>query len=150
MGATEEQMAVLTDAHVTHVSYILILLSISMLLFLFVNILVHIYAVYMMPESTIPLQAESTSSNRPRHVRGGSSFSHHVIGDDEEDLEANGKPMNGHTSQANGDVVSNLLSDKESRRVKDAQEFELDNLLDDEEDHEDHARRRQQDRSVAL
>lgn len=34
MGATEEQMQVLTDNHVTHVSYILILFSISFLLFL--------------------------------------------------------------------------------------------------------------------
>jgi len=34
MGATEEQMAALSNAHVTHVSYILILFSISFLLFL--------------------------------------------------------------------------------------------------------------------
>jgi hypothetical protein len=34
MGATEEQMAVLASAHVTHVSYILILYSLAFLLFL--------------------------------------------------------------------------------------------------------------------
>lgn len=34
MGATEEQMQVLADGHVTHVSYVLILYSISFLLFL--------------------------------------------------------------------------------------------------------------------
>jgi hypothetical protein len=34
MGATEEQMQLLSDAHVTHVSYVLILYSISFLLFL--------------------------------------------------------------------------------------------------------------------
>jgi hypothetical protein len=34
MGATEEQMQLLSDHHVTHVSYILILYSISFLLFL--------------------------------------------------------------------------------------------------------------------
>ena len=34
MGATEEQMALLAGANVTHVSYILILYSIAFLLFL--------------------------------------------------------------------------------------------------------------------
>jgi hypothetical protein len=34
MGATEEQMKLLHEAHVTHVSYVLILFSISFLLFL--------------------------------------------------------------------------------------------------------------------
>lgn len=34
MGATEEQMALLSSAHVTHVSYILLIFSLSFLLFL--------------------------------------------------------------------------------------------------------------------
>ena len=34
MGATEEQMKILSDAHITHVSYILIIYSIAFLLFL--------------------------------------------------------------------------------------------------------------------
>ena len=34
MGATEEQMQHLSDAHVSHVSYVLILYSIAFLLFL--------------------------------------------------------------------------------------------------------------------
>jgi hypothetical protein len=34
MGATEEQMQILSDAGVTHVSYVLILYSIAFLLFL--------------------------------------------------------------------------------------------------------------------
>jgi hypothetical protein len=34
MGATEEQMALLSNANVTHVSYILILYSVAFLLFL--------------------------------------------------------------------------------------------------------------------
>ncbi|KAH3953156.1 hypothetical protein HBH53_038570 [Parastagonospora nodorum] len=45
MGATEEQMQILHDANVTHVSYILILFSVAFLLFLFVNMLIHLYAV---------------------------------------------------------------------------------------------------------
>jgi hypothetical protein len=49
MGATEEQMELLTNAHITHVSYILVLYSFAFLLFLFVNILLHIYAVNAKP-----------------------------------------------------------------------------------------------------
>jgi len=50
MGATEEQMQLLSDAHVTHVSYVLILLSIAFSLFLFVNMLIHLYAVHTWSE----------------------------------------------------------------------------------------------------
>nr|POE78501.1 protein ytp1 [Quercus suber] len=46
MGATEEQMALLASAGVSHVSYILILYSISFLLFLFVLMLLHLYSAY--------------------------------------------------------------------------------------------------------
>ncbi|MCJ1304946.1 hypothetical protein MMC08_007759 [Hypocenomyce scalaris] len=49
MGATEEQMLLLSEAHVTHVSYILILYSVAFLLFLFVNMLLHLYASYAWP-----------------------------------------------------------------------------------------------------
>ncbi|KAL2002602.1 hypothetical protein VTN02DRAFT_6412 [Thermoascus thermophilus] len=51
MGATEEQMQLLSDAHVDHVSYLLILYSIAFFLFLFVNVLLHIYAVHAWPNS---------------------------------------------------------------------------------------------------
>lgn len=50
MGATEEQMAYLSAAGVTHVSYVLILYSIAFLLYLFVNILLHIYATHTWPD----------------------------------------------------------------------------------------------------
>ena len=50
MGATEEQMKFLSDAGVTHVSYILILYSLAFLLYLFVNILLHIYAQHTWPD----------------------------------------------------------------------------------------------------
>lgn len=54
MGATEEQMVLLSAHHVTHVSYILILYSISFLLFLFTNILLHLYAVHAWPADQDP------------------------------------------------------------------------------------------------
>ena len=49
MGATEEQMNLLTIAGVSHVSYILLLYSISFLLFLFVCMLLHLYASHAWP-----------------------------------------------------------------------------------------------------
>ncbi|THW19399.1 hypothetical protein D6D17_09200 [Aureobasidium pullulans] len=47
MGATEEQMLLLSNAGVTHVAYILILYSIAFLLFLFVNMLLRLYTYYV-------------------------------------------------------------------------------------------------------
>ncbi|KAG9595196.1 hypothetical protein KCU77_g2639, partial [Aureobasidium melanogenum] len=46
MGATEEQMLLLSNAGVTHVTYILILYSFAFLLFLFVNMLLRLYTYY--------------------------------------------------------------------------------------------------------
>ncbi|KAL9618314.1 MAG: hypothetical protein Q9160_006964 [Pyrenula sp. 1 TL-2023] len=70
MGATEEQIQLLSDAHVTHVSYILILYSVSFLLFLFVNILLHLYAVNAWPADQDPQR------NAPRGHPISSSASH--------------------------------------------------------------------------
>lgn len=98
MGATEEQMQLLTDAHVTHVSYILILYSIAFLLFLFVNMLLHLYAV---------------------HAWGINSKS------DPEAPRTNGA-LNGMSNGHVGDYS----------RVRDAEEFELEGLVSDDEDPE--------------
>lgn len=84
-------MALLATAKVTHVSYILLLYSISFLLFLFVSMLLHLYATYAWP-----LDAKT-----------------HGI-------------LNG---TANGHVVD--------RRVRDAEEFELEGLMSDDEGTED-------------
>lgn len=96
MGATEEQMQLLSDSGITHVSYVLILFSVAFLLFLFVNMLLHLYAVYAWGESS--------------------------KGDAEAPLS------NGH---ANGNVRAH-------RRVRDAEEFELEGLISDEEDEDKH------------
>lgn len=92
MGATEEQMQLLSDAHVTHVSYILILYSIAFLLFLFVNMLLHLYAVHAWGQNS------KADAEAPR--------------------------VNGH---ANGHV-------RTDSRARDAEEFELEGLMSDEED----------------
>lgn len=49
MSATEEQIALMAAANVSHVSYILLLYSISFLLFLFVCMLLHLYATHAFP-----------------------------------------------------------------------------------------------------
>jgi hypothetical protein len=103
MGATEEQMQLLHDAGITHVSYVLILYSIAFILFLFVNILLHIYAVHAWPNSA-KLSAHSRSSSTTDPVQD-STF------------------INGHARSAS-----------ETQQVHDAEAFELQGLISDEED----------------
>ncbi|KAF2159873.1 hypothetical protein M409DRAFT_60466 [Zasmidium cellare ATCC 36951] len=98
MGATEEQMRLLSDAGVTHVSYILILYSISFLLFLFVLMLLHLYSAYANPQQ-----------NNKNPVK---------LGDEERPL------ANGHARIPN-DI---------DRQSHDAQEFELEGLMSDDEE----------------
>ncbi|KAL1392305.1 integral membrane protein [Phyllosticta capitalensis] len=102
MGATEEQMALLSDAHVTHVSYVLILYSIAFLLYLFVNMLLHIYATYAWPETT---KADPVS------------------------LGANGAPRTRRPRHAH--------SASEEQRLRDAEEFELEGLISEDEGADD-------------
>jgi hypothetical protein len=92
MGATEEQMQLISDAHITHVSYVLVLYSFAFLLFLFVNMLLHLYAVNVAP-ALPPKDAERA----PRIPR-----------------------MNGHRPT-------------ESRQIRDAEEFELEGLMSEDE-----------------
>ncbi|KAL8973131.1 MAG: hypothetical protein Q9183_000151 [Haloplaca sp. 2 TL-2023] len=99
MGATEEQMALLSGANVSHVSYILILYSIAFLLFLFVAMLLNLYAAHAWPlDKNIVMKTnvgvgEGTANGAPRE--------------------------NGHLD----------------RRMRDAEDFELEGLMtDDDED----------------
>ncbi|KAF2026679.1 hypothetical protein EK21DRAFT_73678 [Setomelanomma holmii] len=71
MGATEEQMQLLHDAHITHVSYVLILFSVAFLLFLFVNMLLHLYAVSTWSQiSKSDTEAPRTNGLLNGHVDG--------------------------------------------------------------------------------
>ena len=97
MGATEEQMALLATAHVSHVSYILLLYSISFLLFLFVSMLLHLYASYAWP------------------------------------LDAQSKNL------ANGGLNGHVYAGQVDRRVRDAEEFELEGLMSEDEVSEESA-----------
>ncbi|KAJ6021580.1 Protein YTP1 [Penicillium herquei] len=70
MGATEEQMQILNDAGITHVSYVLILYSIAFILFLFVNVLLHIYAVHAWPEGAEEEQEVPKSNTNGVYLNG--------------------------------------------------------------------------------
>ncbi|KAE8552994.1 hypothetical protein EYB25_004373 [Talaromyces marneffei] len=121
MGATEEQMQLLSNAGVSHVSYILILYSVAFILFLFVNILLHIYAVHAFPESATTTTVNNNNNNNthdedgfmPKLHREDSSSSYTVVN-------------NGHPR-----------SRAEAQQIQDAEAFELEGLISEDE-HEGH------------
>lgn len=100
MSATEEQITLMAAANVSHVSYILLLYSASFLLFLFVCMLLNLYASYALPitSKNDTAVADGTSEEG---VRGGV-----------------GRLRNGHSA----------------RIARDAEEFELEGLMSDEEE----------------
>ncbi|KAF2861859.1 integral membrane protein [Piedraia hortae CBS 480.64] len=84
MGATEEQMAFLSNAGVTHVSYILILYSIAFLLFFFVLILLHLYSKCSVP-SPGKAKPESRTLLNGRHSHDEQEFElEGLMSDDDE------------------------------------------------------------------
>ena len=108
MGATEEQMVLLSANHVSHVSYVLILYSIAFLLFLFVSMLLHLYA-----NSTWPLKPKSVA-------------------------KSNGVPFKEETDGVNGGVNGGVLGNGHLTnghlgRVRDAEEFELEGLMSEDD-----------------
>ncbi len=94
MGATEEQTQLISDAGITHVSYILVLYSFAFLIFLFANMLLHLYAVNASP----PVPSKDIEGERvPRLPR------------------------------------TNGQRPTDSRQIHDAEEFELEGLMSDDE-----------------
>lgn len=125
MGATEEQMQLLSDADVTHVSYILILYSIAFLLYLLVNILLYVYASYAWPDDESNglrgprNRTLSTAGPVPSHSRKVSVL-HGLNGD--------------VPGPANGSVRLPRHRVTDSQQVRDAEEFELEGLMSEGED----------------
>lgn len=113
MGATEEQMRLLSDAGVTHVSYILILYSMAFLLYLFVNILLHVYFVHAFPQEK-DNNTEAESSKRPGILKRHSST---VINS----LPLRQPRMPRHRGT-------------DSQQIRDAEAFELQGLIDEEDE----------------
>lgn len=131
MGATEEQMEYLSAAGVTHVSYILILYSISFLLYLFVNITLHVYAVHAWPDDETNGQIALA-----RHMSRSASVAGFKLGGGHakrmSTLMNSEGMMNGH---ANGSVrVPRQHRPTDSQQVRDAEEFELEGLISEEDE----------------
>lgn len=95
MGATEEQMQLISDAGITHVSYVLVLYSFAFLIFLFTNMLLHLYAINSSPP--VPPKDVDAPARAPRLPR-----------------------VNGHTPS-------------DSRQIRDAEEFELEGLMSEDD-----------------
>lgn len=105
MGATEEQMALLTTYNITHVAYILVLYSMAFVLYLFVSILLHIYAVCSAP----PVPPKDVEYNdEGMAVRTG-------------EIRQERMPRRGHRHT-------------DSHQIREAEEFELGALLSEDDD----------------
>jgi len=104
MSATEEQMELLSAAGVTHVSYVLIIYSFAFILYLFVNILLHIYAVHAWPTERKQKDDEAQRPNghvrTESRVREAEEFELAGLMSDDEDEET--KPLTGANGHANG------------------------------------------------
>lgn len=112
MGATEEQMLLMSDYGVTHVTYVLLLYSVSFLLYLFVNILLYLYAQHAWPIEK-PKPGEQRTGGLPmakRHMSTGSVLNGNAMG-------------NGHVRRPS-----------DMRRVRDAEAFELEGLISEGEE----------------
>ncbi|EAS30495.3 uncharacterized protein CIMG_05974 [Coccidioides immitis RS] len=126
MGATEEQMELLSNAGIDHVSYILVLYSVACIMFLFINILLHIYGVHAFPETAKynrgARMARNGSRQRPPQYRSSTSFA----------LER---------FQLESPQVNGLIrTPSQTEQIRDAQEFELEGLIgaaDKDRDEED-------------
>ncbi|KAL3488948.1 hypothetical protein BJX62DRAFT_252955 [Aspergillus germanicus] len=68
MGANAEQMALIDASSIDHVSYILILLSIACIVFLFANVLIHIYDRLANASAERNNDNDNSGDNFPGHV----------------------------------------------------------------------------------
>lgn len=82
MGATEEQMSLIADSGIDHVAYVLILYSLAFLMFLFANVLVHIYDRGV--NGTIAPKALNGHAVQGTHRQGVSSVDERRLRDVEE------------------------------------------------------------------
>ena len=112
MGATEEHIALLSAQGVTHVSYILLIFSAAFLLFLFVCVLLHLYA-----QAAWPLDA---SGRRRREGASGSKGNGIKLPDTPVGAKKGRKRRGG--------------SEEDLERAKGVEELELEGLMSDDDD----------------
>ncbi|KAI1928311.1 hypothetical protein LOZ58_001021 [Ophidiomyces ophidiicola] len=114
MGATEEQMLLLDSAGIDHVSYILVLYSVACLMFLFVNILLHIYGVKAFPDTAKyerSVRIAAARHSRPPQYQYPTAFNLNQL---QRQLEQ----VSGYTRPHH-----------DAQHIRDAQEFELEGLM---------------------
>ena len=99
MGATEEQMLLVEGSAMDHVSYILILFSMAFLVFLFSNMLIHLYDRLVNPPSDNKNLANGYHvAGRPveeGRVRDAEEFELEGLTSDDEEDEGRGMLRNG-------------------------------------------------------
>ena len=137
-------MQLLAANDITHVSYILILYSIAFLMYLFVNILLHIYAVATWPDDESNGVLAARASHGPVPPQRGLSLG----GANAQRLNGAGmhsrKPsaltyadvpppmaMNGGARGGQSRMPRHRATD--SQQVRDAEEFELEGLMSEDE-----------------
>lgn len=138
MGATEEQMQMLSDAGVTHVSYILILYSIAFLLYLCKPPFLHPFPSftscllpYALAYGTYTLVVNMLLHLYSHYTTGTADPSKNYLkleGDEEQRPLTNGHARNGH---ARAPATAGA-----DRSAQDAQEFELDGFMSEDEEDE--------------
>ncbi|KAI6778512.1 uncharacterized protein J7T54_005036 [Emericellopsis cladophorae] len=109
MGATEEQMLLVAGSDMDHVAYILILFSLASLVFLFANMLVHMYDRLANPTSSKEMNGYTGVNGRPMEegrIRDAEEFElEGLTSDGEADDEGRGmlrRSQEGHRSQIQG------------------------------------------------
>jgi hypothetical protein len=134
MGATEEQMKLLSDAHVTHVSYILILYSIAFLLYLFVNVLLYIYAVHAWPDSNSNGRRESRMLSRSLSRSASTAGSLLRPGVLKRDVNGANPTEIVDGGLFNGKARLPRHRQTDSQHIRDAETFELEGLISEIDD----------------
>ncbi|EFX02184.1 integral membrane protein [Grosmannia clavigera kw1407] len=116
MGATEEQMLLVSTSGLDHVAYILILYSVAFLLFLFVHLLISLY------DRTVNADLLAAKQRQYRAELEAA----------DNDISAVGAVSG--TAAGTIRINGNSRGPADSRQVRDAEEFELGDLESEEED----------------
>lgn len=163
MSATEEQMQLISDAGVTHVSYVLVFYSVAFLLYFVVNVLLHLYYIGAVgptrdaapvsdpswhPSSALP-------QSRHTHRQVTPPYSTHpgptdTTGDPSQrnpsaqytdSRQANGHPpvssQRNSTGNVTGKKKQKMMSSRRAITPAEAEAFELEALISSDDDDDD-------------
>ncbi|KAI9810557.1 MAG: hypothetical protein M1826_003513 [Phylliscum demangeonii] len=131
MGATEEQMKLVSDAGVTHVSYILMLYSVAFIMFLFVHILIHLST----STGRSAVSPSSPSHAPPTGTGNGNAAVPAGSGPQQKKMtmKNNGQPLR-DADGGGGGGARGVSAAGARRRAADAEEFELEALIEGDEE----------------